>query len=458
MTRIKEYKFIDLYEMASGISTKPEQAGHGSPFVSFSTAFNNSFLPQGVGDLMNTSQKEQEIYSLRAGDILLTRTSETIDELGMSCVVLNDFPRATYSGFLKRVRPIQNDITYPKFMGFYLRSKLFRKTMTNNAVLTLRASLNEEIFSYLKLYLPDYDTQKRVGDFLYSITSKIELNNRINAELEAMAKLIYDYWFVQFDFPISTENAQAMGNPNLEGKAYKASGGKMVWSEESKREIPEGWTVGTIKDLGEIIGGSTPSTKDEENFEKGGTPWITPKDLSLNVGNKYITKGEICVSKRGKEKASLKIMPTGTILLSSRAPIGYMAISRESLTTNQGFKNIVPNKGYSTEIVYYIIKNLMPVIKMNASGSTFQEISGSVLKSIKVLLPHRDHAITLTEILSPIFRKQNLLELEKQKLTEVRDWLLPMLMNCQVSIREAETEIAMAAEGEAAYGKRKHKY
>ncbi len=443
MNNIKEYNFSDLYEMGSGISSKPEQAGHGAPFVSFSTVFNNYFLPDKVKDLMDTSKDEQEVYSVKRGDVLLTRTSETIDELGMSCVVLEDYPRATFSGFVKRLRPTQSDVTYPKFMGFYLRSKFFRKTMTNNAVLTLRASLNEDIFSYLKLYLPDYDTQKKIGDFLYSLNEKIELNNRINAELEAMAKTIYDYWFVQFDFP------------NKNGKPYKASGGKMVWSEELKREIPEGWVVGTVNDLGEIIGGSTPSTEDEENFENDGTPWITPKDLSLNVGNKYITKGEACVSKRGIEKASLKVMPEGTILLSSRAPIGYMAISREPVTTNQGFKNIVPNKGYSTEIVYYLIKNLIPVIERNSSGSTFKEISGGVLKSIKVLLPNKNQATSLTNVLSPIFRQQNLLELENQKLTELRDWLLPMLMNGQIKIKEAEKELPMAAEPAIQYQKRK---
>ena len=151
--------------MSSGISSTPTQAGRGSPFVSFSTVFNNYFVPEELPDLMDTTKKDQEVYSVKKGDIFLTRTSETIDELGMSCVAVRDYPKATYSGFVKRLRPIQDDITYEKYMAFYLRSNLFRKTMTNNAVMTLRASLNEEIFSYLDLHLPDYDTQKNIGDF-----------------------------------------------------------------------------------------------------------------------------------------------------------------------------------------------------------------------------------------------------------------------------------------------------
>nr|MCU0239489.1 restriction endonuclease subunit S [Pyrinomonadaceae bacterium] len=201
MSKLKKYKFSELYSMSSGISSKPEQAGHGSPFLTFSDVFNNYFVPDSLTNLMDTSEKERETYSVKKGDIFLTRTSETIDELGMSCVALKDYPNATYSGFVKRLRPLQDDITHENYMGFYLRSRFFRKTMTNNAVLTLRASLNEEIYSYLNLYLPDYKTQKSVGDFLLLLNAKIALNNRINAELKAMAKTLYDYWFVQFDFP-----------------------------------------------------------------------------------------------------------------------------------------------------------------------------------------------------------------------------------------------------------------
>ena len=147
----------------------------------------------------------------------------------MSSVALKTYDKATYSGFLKRLRPIKKRATYAKFMAFYLRSPLFRKTMTNNAVLTLRASLNEGIFSYLNLLLPGYDDQVKAGDLLHLLFEKMECNNRINAALEAMAKTLYDYWFVQYDFP------------NAKGRPYKSSGGKMVHNATLKRDIPAGW-------------------------------------------------------------------------------------------------------------------------------------------------------------------------------------------------------------------------
>ena len=117
MSELKTYKFSKLYKMSSGISSKPEQAGHGFPFVSFSTVFNNQFLPDFLPDLMDTSSKEKETYSIKEGDIFLTRTSETLNELGISCVAAKDYPEASYSGFLKRLRPKQTHLNYSKFMG-----------------------------------------------------------------------------------------------------------------------------------------------------------------------------------------------------------------------------------------------------------------------------------------------------------------------------------------------------
>ncbi len=192
MSNLKRYRFCDLYTMSSGISTTKDQAGHGSPFLSFSVVFNNYFVPDELTDLMATSDKEKDTYSIKSGDIFLTRTSEVVDELAMSCVAIKDYPNASYSGFLKRLRPIQTDITYSKFMAFYLRSQMFRKTMTNNAVMTLRASLNEAIFSYLDLLLPDFDDQVKAGDLLYLLNEKIEINKRINAELEVMLKKVQE--------------------------------------------------------------------------------------------------------------------------------------------------------------------------------------------------------------------------------------------------------------------------
>lgn len=269
----------------------------------------------------------------------------------------------------------------------------------------------------------EIEDQRNLVASLVAIDKKIELNSRINAELETMAKTLYDYWFVQFDFP------------DANGKPYKTSGGKMVYNPTLKREIPKGWDDGTLVDLGQIVGGSTPSTKESENFTSNGVSWITPNDLSANQGNKFISRGAQDVTLKGMRDASLKKYPAGTVLLSSRAPIGYMAIARNEVTTNQGFKSFIPSKGYSTEFVYYTVKGALKAIVQSASGSTFKEISAATLKMIKIVLPEKSMAEIYAYRVQPILLKQDLIEKESQELKRLRDWLLPMLMNGQVIVR-----------------------
>lgn len=183
MSKLRKVKFNELYKISSGISTSKEQYGRGFPFLSFREVFKNYFLPDKLADLLDTSIIEQEKFSIKKGDIFITRTSETLDELAMSSVALKDYPRATFSGFLKRLRPI-NDEVYSKYIAFFLRSRYFRKAINNNTIMTLRASFNEDIFSFLDLYLPNYKEQVKIGDLLYNIEKKIQINTKINDNLD----------------------------------------------------------------------------------------------------------------------------------------------------------------------------------------------------------------------------------------------------------------------------------
>lgn len=424
MNKLKKYALSSLYDMASGISSTKEQAGHGSPFVSFSTVFNNYFLPDELPDLMETSKKEQEVYSIKKGDILITRTSETIDELAMSCVATKDYPCATYSGFTKRLRPTTEGIAYYKYMAFYLRSAWFRKAVTNNAFMTLRASFNEDIFSFLNVYLPDYDVQVRIGDFLYSIEQKIGVNKRICAELESMAKTIYDYWFTQFDFP------------DANGKPYRTSGGAMEWNEQLKRQIPKDWDIGNLGSLGTITSGGTPSTSNKSYYTENGIAWITPNDLSGKEHNLFFSHGERDITRNGLNNSSAVLMPRGTVLFSSRAPIGYIAISENEVCSNQGFKSIVPDKGFGSFFVYYTVKRNTPAIAKQGVGTTFKEVSRDTMERFKIVLPPVSITERFERILHPVVEKRRFLEHENMELTKLRDWLLPMLMNGQATVTE----------------------
>ncbi|MDV3550183.1 type I restriction endonuclease subunit S [Elizabethkingia anophelis] len=403
MSKLFHHKFSDLYEMNSGISSKPEQAGHGAPFVSFKTVFNNFFLPKELSDLMDTSETEQSIFSVKEGDIFLTRTSETLDELGMSSVAYKDYPQATYSGFLKRLRPINPKEAYPKYMAFYLRSKLFRKTMNNNAIMTLRASLNEQIFSYLDLLLPSYEEQKNIGDLLFSIYEKIELNNGINTELEQMAKTLYDYWFVQFDFP------------NEDGKPYKSSGGKMIYNDILKREIPNGWSV---KKLGKYT-----------DIKKG--TLITEKTAN--------TEGNIKVVSAGLNFSYYHSEPNfkeNTITVSaSGANAGYVNFWREPIfacdcTTLRG-KNTT-----ETLFVLEFLKLMQDHIYKQAKGSAQPHVYPKDIEILNIIIPSEDILDKYGFVIEPINQKITNNLQQNQELSSLRDWLLPMLMNGQVKVAD----------------------
>ena len=373
--------------------------------------------------LFISSEKYSEIKSKfpvpQENDVLITAVG-TIGEI----LVVKDPNFYFKDGNLIWLRNINFEIIDIDYLYYFLKSDLFQKTIKYNNIGAVQKALTIDFLKTVKITLPSLDNQRKLVSVLKSIGKKLKINNQINQELEAMAKTLYDYWFVQFDFP------------DQNGKPYKSSGGKMVYNPELKREIPEGWGVEKLDDLGTIVGGSTPTKSISDNFTKGGEgySWITPNDLSNNKGNKFIKNGEIDVTVRGLKDASLKLYPEGTVLMSSRAPVGYLAIATKELTTNQGFKSFIPDKKYDKNYIYYTLQNCLKVIEQNASGSTFKEISATVLKDIKVLQPNLEIVKKFEIKVSSINNYIRDNEVQNQELTQLRDWLLPMLMNGQVKV------------------------
>lgn len=426
MSKITKYALSDLYDMSSGLSSKKEQAGHGAPFVSFGTVFNNYFLPEELPDLMDTNEKEQQIYSIKTGDVLITRTSETIDELAMSCVAVKDYPKATYSGFTKRLRSKREGIAYPKYMAFYFRSALFRKAVTNNAFMTLRASFNEDIFTFLDVYLPDYDEQVRIGDMLYNIECKIQKNKEINDYLEEMAKTIYDYWFVQFEFP------------NENGKPYKSSGGKMVNS--NGHIIPESWTFCKVQDIiSNICTGLNP--RDNFKLGTGDIKYITVKNLTPNGTLDFTGCDTIDESARTivHNRSDIQI---GDILFASIAPLGRCYLIQSEPTDwdiNESVFSIRANTDIITPAFLYLYFMSDAFIKhatSSSTGSIFKGIRINTLLETELCVPPLSVILKFEERLASIFPLKSKNYEEIQRLSNLRDWLLPMLMNGQATIED----------------------
>lgn len=268
-----------------------------------------------------------------------------------------------------------------------------------------RARLASEI----EILLPPLDEQRRIAGILGSLDDKIELNRRINANLEAQAQALFRSWFVDFE-------------PFRDGPFVDSELGK----------IPQGWKVGTLSEIGDVIGGGTPSKIVPEYYTDNGIAWITPKDLSTN-NCKFTSKGETDISELGYKNSSAKLMPRGSVLFSSRAPIGYISIAKNEICTNQGFKSIVPKKA-GTCFIYYFLRNNTSKIESMASGSTFKEASGGLMKSLEVIIPSNKILTAFEETIQPLFNMQEHNEDENARLSALRDTLLPKLMAGEIKI------------------------
>lgn len=251
-----------------------------------------------------------------------------------------------------------------------------------------------EIYA-IEVDLPDYKSQEKSVGLLRSFDEKIELNNKINENLERQAQAFYQELFI--------DNA----NPE--------------------------WLQGTVSDLGTVVGGSTPLKSKPEYYTERGIAWITPKDLSVKK-TKFISRGENDITELGLNNSSATIMPEGTVLFSSRAPIGYIAIAAGDVTTNQGFKSVIPKPEIGTAFVYYFLKQNLPIIEGMASGSTFKEVSGSTMKRVPAVIPDSETLTRFNDFCKPIFAQQQILEGQNQSLGTLRDTLLPKLMYGEIDV------------------------
>ncbi len=266
-----------------------------------------------------------------------------------------------------------------------------------------------------------YDKSKRnILDLLSALDSKIELNNKINAELEALAKIIYDYWFVQFDFPDES------------GKPYKSSGGKMVWNEELKRDIPEGWKVQRLDYIEpNIVTGKTPSTANSRNFN-GVTPFICITDLRQGM---HVVKTEQTLSENGARLQKNKFIPAGSICVSCIASPGLIAFTTRDSQTNQQLNSVVVSKPYNRYFLYFYLTEYFKYSKAK-TGNTFANMNKEDFSSILVIRPKNEVLKSFSKTIEPMGNAilNNLYE--NDRLAKLRDWLLPMLMNGQVTVGE----------------------
>ena len=263
------------------------------------------------------------------------------------------------------------------------------------------------------------EQRKNIGKFITDIESKIAVNRQINDNLEAMAKQLYDYWFVQFDFP------------NEEGKPYKSSGGKMVWNEKLKREIPEEWSDAKIKDIANTYSGGTPTSTNQDYYSGGNIPWINSGELN----NSVITEAANHITELGLNNSSAKLYPQNTILVALYgATAGKVSLLSFVACSNQAVCGVMPIDSKFTTYVRYYLSSLYDHFITLSSGSARDNISQDTIKNTILPIPQNGILEKYEKITKPIVDMVIANQKEIEYLTKQRDELLPLLMNGQVSV------------------------
>lgn len=392
----KEKTINDLYDVHNGLSKSGNFFGNGYPFLSFSTVFNNYFIPDELRDYVQTTEKERLNFSIRRGDVFVTRTSETADELGMSCVALKDYPNATYNGFTKRLRPKTNELL-PEYIGYYFRTHSFRGKFKAFSTMTTRASLKNEDLLSLSVFFPSMEDQKKISSVLLLYDNLIENNQKQIKLLEEAAQRLYKEWFVDLRFPGHETT------PIVDG-------------------VPEGWSYANLKEIADVVMGQSPKSEFYNNKNQG-----LPFHQGVgSYGDRFVIDNTYSTS-------YTRIAKENSILFSVRAPVGRMNITKNQVVIGRGLASIIHKKGLQS-FLFYQLKDMFYKDNLVGNGSIFASISKNELLQLKLLVPSFELVKKYNDIISVIDKRIENIDNQKNLAQEARDRLLPKLMNREIEV------------------------
>jgi len=374
---------------------------------------------------------ESPEIKIEIGDILVVKVGNTI---GKVAIVDKDIGPAT-------INPNVVVLKKPKINPFYIYSVLTspygRHFLISNSQASAQPAINQSSLKKFLVPTPPNGLDLKLSHPLKAIFDKIRLNKEMNETLEAMARAIFKEWFIDFG-PVraKAEGRRPFGMDDETAALFPDS-----FEESEVGMIPKGWRLGRLDEIADVIGGGTPSTAESSYYcePTTGISWLSPKDLS-GYSWKYISFGSTDVTESGLKNSSARMLPIGTVLFSSRAPIGYVAIAERELCTNQGFKSLIPKNGSNSEYLYYLAKANIELIESRASGSTFKEISGNGMKELPVILPAVKILDTFQRITTELSNLQKELRHETENLKTIRDLLLPKVISGELNIERFKNE------------------
>ena len=390
--------------------------------------YNNGFNYDGLAFINQQQATDLKNVEVFVDDVLLNITGDSVARV---CQVAPDILPARVNQHVVIIRPDPNKLS-SRFLRYFLVCPEIQATLLSWAGSGgTRNALTKGMIESFDVQAPmDVAEQRAIAHILGTLDDKIELNRRMNETLEEIARALFKSWFVDFD-PV---RAKMEGrDPGLPKHLADLFPDRLVDSELGP--IPEGWEVSEIGKEVDVVGGSTPSTKEPAFWEEGNIHWATPKDLS-RIQSPVLIETERKITSAGLQKISSGLLPVGTVLMSSRAPIGYLAIAQVSLAVNQGFIAMKCSERISKEYTLSWCYENMDIIKANAGGTTFQEISKRNFRPLKVIVPTTRIRKEYDSIVNPLFEKITLNVHESQTLATLRNTLLPKLVSGELQVED----------------------
>jgi type I restriction enzyme, S subunit len=450
----KEYFITDLYTVSSGLSKPAKDFGEGYPFVSFVDVMYNCFLPNELSQLVKSTESERRKCSVKRGDVFLTRTSETMDALGMSSVAKKDYPEATFNGFTKRLRPNSDSPAHPEYVAYFLRTPQFRNEMMAFSTMSTRASLNNDMIGRLKITLPSLKEQRAIAHILGSLDDKIELNRRMNATLEGMAQALFKSWFVDFDPVI--DNAIVAGNPIPEELADRAEVRRAALANgTANREaakpfpaafqhteelgwIPEGWKLAEMTEVAYLNPEAWSSTNHPDRVS-----YIDLGNVKDGRIDEVIEYDFEVAPSRARRVLREDDTVIGTVRPGNRS---FAYIHESNLTGSTGFAVLRPKHPKSRAFIYFCLTQdeVIGYFAHLADGGAYPAIRPDVVGNYLMPLCNSELIDMFDQHCYPMIQKIGRNQRQALSLTKLRDTLLPKLISGELRVPDAE-KLAEAA-------------
>ena len=391
MTEWKEYKLGEIAEIITGYpfpGDKYESTGNLRVVRGENVTIGN--LRWDTEKHWNHETEGLEKYFLQSGDIVIGMDGSRVGD-NRAKVKQVDLPLI----LAQRVACLRAKKEFSQgYLWYTIFSDNFKKYVEAIHTGTSIPHISQKQIEDFEILCPPLETQHRIAAILSSLDDKIDLLHRENATLEQMAETLFKQWFVV--------------------------------------EAKEEWEEGKLGDILSVKGGTTPSTK-EPSFWDGDIAWTSPRDVTT-LNGLCLFETEKRITQKGLEQISSGLLPSGTLLMSSRAPVGVLAFAEIPLAINQGYIAILDDKGYSKEFIYLWLKTNMDLVHSYSNGSTFMEISKSAFKSLDISIPSKNEVECFVQEVKPYFEKIRTNEIQIRTLTKTRDGLLPRLMNNEIKL------------------------